>query len=56
MMTTAQKRPISASDSWNRLILCARSNTESISDLAFPGGIWLIVSLRMISPLRQINP
>ncbi len=39
MMTIAQKSPISASDSLKWLILCANSNTESIKNLALPGGI-----------------
>ena len=52
-MTTAQKSPISASDSLNRFILWANSKTESIRNLAFPGAMALIVSFRIISPLRH---
>ena len=39
IMTTAQKRPISASDSPNWFMRRANPNTESIRNLAFPGGI-----------------
>ena len=55
MMTTAQKRPISASDSPNWFMRRANPNTESIRNLAFPGGIWVIVSFRIKSPLRQMR-
>jgi len=53
MMTMAQKRPISASDNLKWLILWANSKTESIKNLALPGGICWIVSLRMMSPFKQ---
>ena len=53
MMTTAQKRPISASDSLKWFNLWASSKTESIRNLALPGTMALIVSFRMMSPLRQ---
>ena len=53
MMTTAQKRPISASASLNLFILWASSNTESMRNFAFPAGIADIVSLLITSPLRQ---
>ena len=52
-MTTAQKRPISASDSLKWFMRCASPNTESIRNFALPGGMWLIDSFRISSPLRQ---
>ena len=52
-MTTEQKRPISASESLNLLILCASSNTLSMRNLAFPAGIADIVSRRITSPFKQ---
>ena len=55
-IASAQKSPISASDSPNWFNLCASSKTESMRNLALPWGIALIVSLRMISPFRQIRP
>ena len=53
IMTTAQKSPISASDKRKWFILWANSNTESIRNFAFPGAMALMVSFRMMSPLRQ---
>ena len=53
MMTTAQNSPISASDSLKWFILWANSKTESMRNLAFPGAMALMVSFRMMSPLRQ---
>ena len=53
MMTTAQKRPISASESRNLLIRAASSNTESRRNFALPAGMLEIVSLFITSPFKQ---
>ena len=56
MMTTAQKSPISASESLNWFMRCANPNTESIKNLALPAGMWLMLSLRMKSPFKHTIP
>ena len=56
MITTAQKRPISASERLNWLSLWASSKTESMRNFALPVGILLMDSRRMMSPFKQIKP